>query len=148
VSAWATVVAALGGTTLGLLGGMATEQLRYRRAAKERWLDERRDLFVALIYEARSVVEAGQQWRFHHNHADPSVDEMHAEYLDAAEAVLQRRSIEIGLIASGRERDAATQLAVAAMGYARGGGDDYARSWRDAEVAFREAARAGLAAGD
>lgn len=115
MSAWATVVAGLGGTIVGGLIAWFIEFSRYRRHCRERWLDLRRELTVKLL----DATEAMEHWlrrlNWVRHEPEPGSDDLsnpsyvHSK-VDAASRLVWSIRTELDLVATDDERSAASEI--------------------------------------
>jgi hypothetical protein len=152
VSAWPTVVAGLGGTSLG--GGITwlIESSRYKRQRRARFLDQRRDLSARFLAAAEVVSSYAEAVAFRPIAPDELVEKLSRAADDAATEMYRLYS-EMELVSTKPERDTALQLAEAARDYLLGAGgwDDETplpklrSALSDAREVFLTAARSELA---
>ena len=105
MNAWATVVAGLAGTIVGVLSAWFIEFSRYRRQRRERWLDLRRDLAAQLLSAIDDVMR--------YSTTGPLTDEYIRESdkkADVAYETAMRARSEIDFVCTDSERDAASTL--------------------------------------
>jgi hypothetical protein len=120
MSDWPTVVAGLGGTSIGVSATWLIESARYRRQRSGRWLDLRRDLSARFLSAADEIASCSLLEL-------PTNDRERDKDAKATAALnlIERLVPEIQLVCAVSERDAAVKLfKVASAFYFRGFSDE------------------------